>query len=40
VISPEQQRFIDNVNAAGGIGFIARNDFNLDSLFNRDYKKV
>jgi hypothetical protein len=40
VISPEQQRFIDNVNAAGGIGFIAKNDFNLDSLLNRDYKKA
>jgi hypothetical protein len=39
VISTEQQRFVDNVNAAGGIGFIARNDLDVDALLKSHYKK-
>jgi len=34
VIRPEQQRFIDNLNAAGGIGFFARSEKDVDSAFN------
>lgn len=30
-IRPEQQRFIDNVNAAGGIGFFARSEKDVDA---------
>lgn len=29
-VSPEQQRFIDNLKAAGGIGFIARSKKDID----------
>lgn len=33
-IRPEQQRFIDNLNAAGGIGIFARSEKDIDSAFN------
>jgi len=36
-VSPDQQRFIDSVNAAGGIGFIAYSvDDVIDALGVRD----
>lgn len=31
-IRPEQQRFIDNLNAAGGKGIFARNEKDIDGL--------